>query len=90
MGLQTLEIVMDVEKHFGISVPDEAASNCITVADFRKVIVDMLVEKGRAHSEELEAEVLRDLIKISAEVTGNDPATIRPESRWVGDVTKYG
>jgi hypothetical protein len=90
MGLETVEIIMDAEEHFGISVPDEVASACITVADFQKAIVDLLVAKGRERSPALEAEVLRDLIKISADVTGNDPATIRPESRWVGDVTKYG
>ena len=90
MGLETVEIVMEVEEHFGISVPDEAASNCITVADFQKVVVDLLAAKGRQRSPALDAEVLRELVRISAEVTGIDPATIRPESHWVGDVTKYG
>jgi hypothetical protein len=90
MGLETVEIVMDVEDHFGISVPDEVASKCETAADLQKVIIDLLVAKGRPRSAELESEVFRDLVKISADVTGNDPATIRPESRWVGDVTKYG
>jgi hypothetical protein len=86
MGLETVEIVMEVEDHFGISVSDEAASNCITVADLQKVVVDLLVARGRQRAPEL----LRELVRISAEVTGNDPVTIRPESRWVGDVTMYG
>ena len=90
MGLETTEIVMEIEDHFGISVPDEVASNCLTVADLQKVVVDLPVAKGRRRSPELDAEVLRELIRISAEITGTDPATIRPESRWVGDVTMYG
>lgn len=90
MGLETVEIVMEVERHFGISVPDAVASNCVTVAEFQKVIVDLLVARGRERSAELEAEVFRELVRISAEVTGGDPATIHPESRWVGDVTMHG
>ena len=90
MGLETVEIVMEVERRFGISVPDEVASNCVTVADLQKVVVDLLVAKGGQRSSEFDAEVLRELIRISAEITGNDPATIRPESRWVGDVTTCG
>jgi len=90
MGLETVEIVMEVERRFGISVPYEVASNCVTVADLQKVVVDLLVAKGGQRSSEFDAEVLRELIRISAEITGNDPATIRPESRWVGDVTTCG
>jgi len=90
MGLETVEIIMEVEDHFAISVPDEVASSCVTVADLQRVVVDLLVESGRQRSAGLEAEVLRELVRISAKVTGNDPATIRPESRWVGDVTTHG
>jgi hypothetical protein len=90
MGLETVEIIMEVERRFGISVPDEVALNCITVADLQRVVTDHLVAKSRQRSPELDAEVLRELIRISAEITGNDPATIRPDSRWVGDVTTHG
>ena len=90
MGLETVEIIMEVEDHFGIHVPDEVASNCITVADFHEVIVEMLVAKGRVRSAELEAEVFEALVRISTEITRGDPASIRPESRWVGEVTTHG
>lgn len=90
MGLQTVEILMDVEAHFGIEVPDAVASNCMTAADLQRVIVDLLALKGRPRSAALDAEVYADLLRISARVTGADPSTIRPESRWVGDVTKHG
>ncbi|MBX3354250.1 MAG: hypothetical protein KF724_00955 [Phycisphaeraceae bacterium] len=90
MGLETVEILLHVEDHFGITVPGEVASKCETVGDLQRVIVQLLVAKGRPRSAELEAEALRDIVMISAKVTGNDPITFRPESRWVGDVTKYG
>jgi len=33
MGLETVELLMDIEDHFGVSIPDEDASRCITVGD---------------------------------------------------------
>jgi acyl carrier protein len=90
MGLETVEIVIEIQDHFAISLPDAVASKCETVTDLQKVVVELLVQEGRTRSRELDSEVFRDLVKISADVTGNDPATIRPESRWLGDITKYG
>jgi hypothetical protein len=90
MGLETVEIIMAVEDHFRISVSDRVVSNCVTVSDFQRVVVDLLVAKGQERSPELDAEVLRQLFRITAEVTGSDPRAIRPESRWIGDVTMYG
>jgi hypothetical protein len=81
---------MKVEDHFGIEMPAEVASNAVTVADLQQVIVDRLVEQGRPPSSDLHAEVFQELVRISVEITGNGPATIRPESRWVGKVTEYG
>ena len=46
MGLEAVEIVMKVEEHFGVSVPDEVASNFITVADLQREVEDLLVRKG--------------------------------------------
>lgn len=34
MGLDSVELVMNVEKHFGISIPDREAEQILTVADF--------------------------------------------------------
>ena len=90
MGLETVEIGLEVEDRFGITLTDEVASRCVIVADLQRAIVEQLVAKGGQPSPELEAEVLREIIRIGAKITGRDPATIRPESRWVGDVTEYG
>lgn len=90
MGLDTVEILMEVEEDFGISVPDSVASNCITVRDLQVVIIDLLVAKGRERWPELEQEVWMGLVTIVTEQMGMDTEAVRPESRWVGDITKYG
>jgi acyl carrier protein len=90
MGLETVAIIMAVEDHFGAGVPDEVASNCVTVADLQRVLVDSLVRKGRARSADLEDEVYRDLVKIIVDQTGLKASDVRPESKWVGDITYYG
>jgi hypothetical protein len=90
IGLETVEILMEAERHFGITIPDPSASNCLTVAELQKLILRLLADKGTPPSTDLAEQVLRDLVCISAEVTGDDPSRITPESRSVGDVTKYG
>lgn len=87
MGLDSVEIVMEVEKDFGIVVPDELASNCITVRDFQLVIMDLLVAKGRERSADLEQEVWKGLVTIVTQQMQIKPDTIRPESRWIGEIT---
>lgn len=82
MGIDTVEIVMEVEEHFGIAVADDVVSNCITVADLQKVIIDLLVKQGRIRSSELEAEVYRDLVIIIVDQLGMHASDIRPDSRW--------
>src|SRR5690349_9982085 len=90
MGLEMVEIVMKVEDHFGVSVPDEVASKCVTVADLQRAVVDLLVRKGVARSPDLEAAVYVDLVRIIVDQTGMNETDIKPESKWVGDITDYG
>ena len=54
----------------GVSVPDEVASNSVAVADLQRVLVDLLVRKGRGCSADLDDEVSRDLVKIIVDQTG--------------------
>jgi hypothetical protein len=89
MGLETVEIVMDMEDYFHLKISDAAASNCITVADLQRVIVDLLAAQGRQSGEELQREVWKGMMAVLAK--NRYPVNqIRPESTWIGDITKYG
>jgi len=90
MGLDTVEILMRIEEEFGISIPDQVASNSLTVGDTHRVVVDMLVAKGAFHSPELEADTWQRLVRIVTEQMRMKAEAVHPESRWVPDITKYG
>jgi acyl carrier protein len=45
MGLETVEIVIEAEKTFGISLPDQGCSKVRTVGEFRDLIVEVLGRK---------------------------------------------
>ncbi len=81
---------MEIEDEFDISIPDQVASNTLTVGDTHRVIVDMLVAKGAVPSPELETDAWQRLVKIVTEQMGVKPEDVRPESRWIPDITKYG
>lgn len=89
MSLRTIEIVMDLEDHFHIRIPDETASSSVTVADLQRVIVDLLAGQGRARSEALEREVWDGMLRVLAKLR-YPVKEIRPESKWVGDITENG
>jgi hypothetical protein len=90
MGLETVEILMEIEDEFDISIPDHIAYNAVTVGDTHRIIVDMLVAKGAVRSAELEADAWQRLVKIVTAQVGMKPQAVRPESRWIPDITKHG
>jgi hypothetical protein len=89
MGLETVEIVMDMEDRFQIHIPDAAASNCYTVADLQNIIVDLLAAKGKTPDDQLRQEVWDGMMKVLAR-NRYPVERIRPDSKWIGDITKYG
>jgi hypothetical protein len=90
MGLDLVEILMEIEDDFGVTVPDELASSFVTVGDTHKMIFDHLVAKGRTPSRGLDAEVWQKLVTLTPEQMGLDPEIIKPDLRWIPDITKYG
>ena len=90
MGLDTVELLMEIEDEFDISIPDQVVSNSLTVGDTHRVIVDMLVAKGAMRSPALEADAWQRLVEIVTEQMRMKPEVVRPESRWIPDITKYG
>lgn len=47
MGLEMVELVMDCEEEFGISIPDSAASDIRTVGEFFDLIVSLTRTEGK-------------------------------------------
>ena len=90
MGLETVEILMDVEDRFGIHISDAFATACMTVADLQREVVRQLEEKGRAPSPELDREVFEGIVDVIVKNNCMKAGDVKPESRWVGDVTRYG
>ena len=90
MGLDTVELLVETEDEFEIVIPDELASNSLTVGDTHRLIVDALVAKGAARSPKLEADTWQLLVRIVTEQMRMKPQDVRPESRWIPDITKYG
>ena len=48
MGLEYVELAMDAEEEFGISVPDNASQSVVTVGDFYDVVLALVREIGRS------------------------------------------
>ena len=90
MGLDAVEIIMGIEREFNISISDRVASNFVTMGDTHRVIVDTLVAKGRAWSPELAGDVWHRLVRIVTQQMQIKPEAVRPESRWIPDITEFG
>jgi acyl carrier protein len=90
VGLELVEIVMDLEDHFAISLPDDVVSRCNTVADLQQAILRVLVAGGTVPSAELDDRVFEGLVRVIAKRMRLDPAQICPDSTLVGDITADG
>ena len=88
MGLETVEIVMDLEDWFQIHISDSAASACITVGDTQQLIVDLLKEQHRA-TPDVQREVWDGMMAVLRR-NGYSVESIRPGSKWIGDITCCG
>ena len=84
MGLDTVELVMGVEKHFDITIPDEIAEKLFTVGLLHEYICSEHQRLGRqSHTSQ---QVFDELIALVAKHSGIDPAKILAESRFVDDL----
>ncbi|MDB5321640.1 MAG: hypothetical protein JWN40_3271 [Phycisphaerales bacterium] len=90
MGLETVEIVMDLEDYFKVEIPDSRASACVTVAELQDVIVDLLVASGRDRSPELSQFVWDGIVQVLKSGKCIPRDGVRPDSKWIGDITTHG
>jgi len=84
MGLDSVELVLSVEDHFEIKIPDRVAQALVTVGSLHALVVTELERLGR-HPVVSSAvfEELRDLI---CKQLGIKPERVLPEANFVRDL----
>jgi acyl carrier protein len=83
MGLDSVELVMNTEQHFGIDIPDGVAEKLFTVGDLHGFIVAELKRGGREQNPEAVFIELRQLI---CDQFGIKPKRVLAEARIVKDL----
>ncbi len=83
MGLDTVELVMFAEKHFGVSVPDERAKKTITVEQFARLLWELQSGQISARSYE---QVLLELRQLVAREFKIPIERVVPSARFVQDL----
>jgi acyl carrier protein len=84
MGLDSVELVMAVEQHFGVSIPDSDASTLVTVGKLHAWVVNELLRLNRPDVEAgVVFEQLRELVCDQLRIA---PERVVPEARFVQDL----
>ena len=84
MGLDSVELVMEVERHFDITIPDDEASQLTTVGKLHAWVVAEFTRMGR---DSVDATVVfYDLRELICKQLRIDPGKVVPEARFVQDL----
>lgn len=87
MGLDSIELVMELEDHYNISIPDDQASKVRTVADLANMILSLLpatLVSASSRRRDEPCPTAQAFFKFRREVmsvTGVDRACVRPSTR---------
>lgn len=84
MGLDSVELVMSVEKHFGITIPDYDASTLTTVGKLHCWVVHELTRLKRPEVDS--TVVFQELRQLICDQLGIAPDRVIPEARFVQDL----
>lgn len=84
MGLDVVEIVMSVEEHFGIEIPDDIAGTLTTVGSLHSFVVAEISRQDR-HAVDADA-VFAQLREIICDQIGIEPERVVREARFVQDL----
>jgi len=80
MGLDTVELVMEAEKHFGVSVSDERAEKTVTVEQFARLLCELRAQTSTPLPYDV---VLLQLQQMIAKMFRIPIERIVPEARFV-------
>ena len=80
MGLDTVELVLEIEEAFGISIPDDRASRMLTVGDVYEFILENTADSTLKSSTCLSAAAFYDLRRYVRSL-GLSPSEILPKTK---------
>lgn len=84
MGLDSVELVMKVEEHFEIEIPDDQASQLVTVGMLHHWVV---AELRRLNRPDVDSTTLfNELRELICKQLGIKPDRVVPEARFVQDL----
>jgi acyl carrier protein len=84
MGLDTVELVFAIEKHFDIEIPDEVAAGLVSVGLVHEFILQELQRLGR--TPRAPQQLLDELILLVSKHSGVEAVRIHSETRFVDDL----
>jgi acyl carrier protein len=85
MGLDTVELLMEIERAFGIAIPDQQAEQIITVGDYYEVVWEHLQrdpEKNRLSRQEVETTINQIIVAFG----GVEPHEVVPGASITNDL----
>jgi acyl carrier protein len=86
MGLDSIEIVMEIQDEFEVRIPDEDAEQLRTVGDIIDYVERRLREIPRPPASAKDRAAAERVVRIVAETLRVDPASITRDSRLAEDL----
>jgi acyl carrier protein len=83
MGLDAVELILEAEKHFGVSVPDERTEKTETVEKFARLLCELRAQTTAPLSYD---EVLLQLQQMMVKMFRIPIERLVPEARFVKDL----
>ena len=83
MGMDLVELAMEIEEEFAIAIPDNVAATLGTLGQIRDCVVQTLVARGEVPDE---ADVWDRVKRVVAHQSGVAAATLTPETHVVDDL----
>ncbi len=83
MGMDTVELVMDIKDEFRIGIPDEVASTLESVGDLHECVLSKLRERGEQPNE---AQIWNRLCHLLVVNFGISPEKITRSAKVVRDL----
>ena len=84
MGLDSVELVMSVEKHFAVTIPDTDASTLTTVGKLHDWVVNELQRLGRPEVDP--SAVFNGIRQLICDQLGIEPERVTRNARFIQDL----